>query len=271
MPKIVNIPSKKHEAIEANNSPALLPKITERQAKILAALVREYSNGAQPVGSEELNDKYRFNVSSATIRNEMMCLEKLGFIEQPHTSAGRIPTDAGYRYFINELMKRLEFSAKEQRQLQDQLHQLQKQYQDLGKSITKLLAQKTDQAAFALFPDENSSAGVSNILKSQAFDKAGMVEVVQFFENIDEYSDKMLIELLEEKSEAIIGKENNLPQISNYSLIVSKVILPDGKKGVIGILGPKSMRYEKNMTIVEYVAKLLSSGLLLVLLMNIKL
>jgi transcriptional regulator of heat shock response len=242
---------------------------TVRQAQLLAAIVTEYSNIGQPVGSQEINKKYHFNISPATIRNEMMVLEKNGFIEQPHTSAGRVPTDRGYRYFVNELMKRFDLSLKEQRALREQLIHLQEQHNELGRNIAKLLANKTDQAAFALLPDATGSAGFSNIIEHSSGDPEKLAEVARFFDNIEQYSERMLTNLLEEKSEAMIGKENALPAVSNYTLIISQVTLKSGKKGVIGIVGPKSMRYDKNMTVVEYIAKLLSSGLLLALIIKI--
>ncbi len=245
------------------------PKLlTQRQAKILAAIVKEYSQTAQPVGSEDVNSKYGFGVSSATIRNEMMALEDMGYIEQPHTSAGRIPTDFGYRYFVNELMKRFELSLQQQQFLKEQVLSLQKAHQDIGRSIAKLLASQTDQAAFALLPDETSATGLANILSQPGADKKSMVEVAEFFDNIDGYSNKMLTDFLKSRPEALIGKEHRLPQIANYSLIVSKVALPSGKQGIIGIIGPKSMRYDKNMTLIEYVAKILSGGALLMLLIR---
>lgn len=244
-------------------------QISLRQAKLLAAIVKEYSNSAQPIGSEEINQKYKFGISSATIRNEMMALEKMGYIEQPHTSAGRVPTDLGYRYFINELMKRFELSLKEQQILRQELLSYQERAQELSRGIAKLLADKTDQAAFALLPEETSATGLSNILQRSNLDKKGMVEVVQFFEDIDEYADQMLTNFFKEKPEALIGKEHQLVPLQNYSLIVSKVDLPSGKKGLIGILGPKSMRYDKNMSLVEYVAKFLSSGGALLLLIHV--
>jgi transcriptional regulator of heat shock response len=247
----------------------LKTELTPRRAKILAAIVREYSNSAQPVGSEEITQKYKFDLSSATIRNEMMALERMGYIIQPHTSAGRIPTDTGYRYFVNELMKRFELTLKEQQGLKEQLVLLQKQHQELGRNIAKLLASRTDQAAFALLPDETSAAGISNILQHPNLSKSDVVDVAEFFDNIDEYGDKMLTRFFEEKPEALIGfEEHDLPQMANYSLIVSRVKLPAGKKGLIGIVGPKSMRYDKNITLVEYISKLLSAGTLILLLIK---
>jgi|SRR5579872_2464844 len=241
--------------------------LSERQAKILAAIVKEYSNSGSPVGSEEIQDKYNFDISSATIRNEMAALEKARFIEQPHTSAGRIPTDSGYRYFVNELMKRFEISLKEQKLLRQQLLELQTEHQEFGKKIARLLASKTEQAAFALLPEEAAAAGLSNILQS-AEDKQGMIDVAEFFENIDEHAGRMLIKFFTDRPETLIGSEHHLPQISDYSMIVSKFRLPDGQKGLIGIIGPKSMRYDKNISMVEYFTKFLSSGLAIALLIH---
>ena len=128
-----------------------MQEITQRQAKILAAIVKEYSTSGQPVASEELSDDYGFAVSAATIRNEMQALEKIGYIYQPHTSAGRIPTDEGFRFFVNKLMKHLELSQIEQKKLQTELRNLQKQYLELGQSLTKLLAREGQGAAFRVW------------------------------------------------------------------------------------------------------------------------
>src|SRR3989344_8838068 len=139
-------------------------EITQRQAQILAAIVKEYSQKGEPVGSEELTDKYHFELSPATIRNEMQALERLGFVMQPHTSAGRVPTDRGYRYFVNKLMGHLQLKASEQERLRAELHRLQKQYLELGKSITKLLADQAQGAAFALLPQSVSTSGLSRVI-----------------------------------------------------------------------------------------------------------
>jgi transcriptional regulator of heat shock response len=247
---------------------------TYRQAQILAAIVREYSSLAEPVGSAEITEKYKLKVSPATIRNEMAALERAGLIEQPHTSAGRVPTDRGYRYFVNELMHHVAISAKEQQELRGQLLKLQDQNkllgQEISKSLARLIADKTDQAAFTLLPEENSAAGLTNIFMHPNAEKKELLGVVEFFENIDEYSDKMLAKFLKDSPETLIGQEHNLPQISNYSMVVSKVKLPSGKEGIIGIVGPKSMKYEKNISLLEYIAKLLSGGLLLILITHIK-
>src|SRR3989344_5770294 len=140
-----------------------------RKQKILAAIVKEYSETAEPVGSSELVDKYNLKVSPATIRNDMAELEKEGFISQPHKSAGRVPTDKGYRFFVNELMRRFELSEKERRMLREQLVMLKSEHEELGRNISKLLSQVSGQAAFALLPHESSTIGLSKILDEPEF------------------------------------------------------------------------------------------------------
>ena len=87
-------------------------ELSQRQAKILAAIVKENCESGQPVASNDLVEKYNFNVSSPTIRNEMQILEKNGYIQQPHTSAGRVPSDKGFRYFVNQLMDRVKLTIR---------------------------------------------------------------------------------------------------------------------------------------------------------------
>lgn len=240
-----------------------------RQQKILAAIVKEYSDTANPVGSKELVDKYHFQESSATIRNEMAALEKTGFIMQPHKSAGRVPTDKGYRFFVNELMRRFELSEKERRMLKTELVKLHHQHEQLGRSISNLLSQVSGSAAFALLPNQSASTGLSHIIGDPEFtDPKTMKQVAQLLENIDQTATKFT-KKNELTAEAIIGGESPVPVPKNLSLVVSNVKMKDGKKGVIGIIGPKRMSYAKNLSIIEYLAKLISGAAVIILVIKI--
>ena len=242
-------------------------EISARQGKILAAIVKEYSQTGEPVGSSVLLEKYNFEVSSATVRNEMQALEKLNLITHPHTSAGRIPTDAGYRYFVNKLMKHLELSQAEQQKLQTELKVLQKQYIELGQSLTKLLASQTQGAAFALLPGATSTTGLSNVIE-QGMNNAEIKEVARFLENIAEYGRGLAGKDLEEVK-TYIGREAPVPIAKDLSLVVTRVDLPRGGKGIVGIIGPKRMKYARNMSLLEYVKKLLTSGLVLLIILHV--
>lgn len=246
------------------------PEITSRQAKILAAIVKENCDTGVPVASKDLVDKDYFDLSGASIRNEMQVLEKLGYIKQPHTSAGRVPTDMGFRYFVSELMERVKLSMKEQDHLRKEVLKLQAVNVEIGRRLAKLLAESSEQASFTLLPGQSSAVGMANILDNPALPPEDAKEIARFFDNIDEHADQMIKDYADGSPKAVIGKEIQLSEKSDYSMIVSGLQLPSGKKGVIGLIGPKNMKYEKNMGLMEYIAKLIGGGAAVMILMLIK-
>jgi heat-inducible transcriptional repressor len=100
-----------------------MPELTERQKTLLLLLIRDYIESAQPVGSKRLAEHYQINLSSATIRNEMAALIEMGYLRQPHTSAGRVPTEEGYRYFVSQMMNKAELPEAVQATIAHQFHQ----------------------------------------------------------------------------------------------------------------------------------------------------
>lgn len=243
-------------------------EITHRQAKILAAIVKENCDTCEPVASAYLAQKYHFGVSSPTIRNEMQILEKLGYISQPHTSSGRVPTDKGFRFFVNELMDKVKLTLKERESLKKEMLKLQMAHMELGRRLAKLLSDQSQEASFAIFPEETapggrqvSTVGISNILDNPALPAEDAKEIAKFFDDIDQYAEKMISDYGSEKNpQTFIGKELTLSKKSDYSMIVSGLTLPSGKKGVIGLIGPKSMKYQKNLNLMEYISKLLGGS-----------
>lgn len=97
--------------------------LTERQKTLLLLIIRDHIESAQPIGSKRLVDHYHLNLSSATIRNEMSALTEMGYLRQPHTSAGRVPTEAGYRYFVSQMMDQAVLPETVQRTISHQFHQ----------------------------------------------------------------------------------------------------------------------------------------------------
>lgn len=125
-------------------------ELTERKKKILRAVVESYIETAEPVGSKTLLESTGLDVSSATVRNELADLTELGYLEQPHTSAGRIPSPKGYRLYVNELMEQQRLSMEETRQINEAL---QLKMQELDKVIDqagRMVSQLTNYPAFAL-------------------------------------------------------------------------------------------------------------------------
>jgi transcriptional regulator of heat shock response len=236
-----------------------------RLQKILAAIVKEYSETAEPVGSQDLVEKYRLNFSPATIRNEMAELEEMGYISQPHKSAGRVPTDKGYRFFVNELMQRFELSERERRMLRGELLKLQSEHEQIGRSISQLISEVSGQAAFTLLPNETSSMGLGHIISDPDLSDAKTIKgVAELFDHIDQHASKLLKQA-EGQPEAFIGGEVPMPVPNNLSMVVSNIKLKNGKRGVIGIVGPKRMSYAKNLSILEYLAKLIAGSAVIIM------
>src|SRR5918912_2736974 len=121
--------------------------LSQRKQEILRALVEEYIYTATPVASETLVRKYRLPFSSATVRNELAGLEEAHLIYQPHTSAGRVPTDLGYRYFVEHLMQESALSLEEQRLIRHQFYQVQDQLDQWVRLTASVMARLLHSAA----------------------------------------------------------------------------------------------------------------------------
>ena len=124
--------------------------ISERKKRILAAVVDEYIRTAEPVGSKHLAENAGLGCSSATIRNELAELVALGYLEQPHTSAGRVPTPMGYRLYVNELMQKQKYSLEETEEINRRLNAKLQELDDTISSISRLASQITNYPALAL-------------------------------------------------------------------------------------------------------------------------
>jgi len=240
----------------------------ERKEAILGAIVKEYVKTAAPVGSSVLVNKYRLNLSPATIRNEMKELEVGGYIFQPYTSAGRVPTDKGYRYFVDTLMQERELGHNEQRAMQTELLKLKVENNRMAKTVAKMLAHMSQNLAFSGLVDEESvwDFGMTKLLQQPEFKESDQIcQIATLLEYIDENIDKLSDNVQSKSVDIYIGDENPLGKVEHCSMIVSGIQFPSGEKGVIAVVGPKRMRYAKNVSLIKYVKKLLGSGLILLI------
>jgi heat-inducible transcriptional repressor len=240
----------------------MLP-IDPRKEKILNAIIQHFIGTAEPVGSKTVLVKYNLSVSPATIRNDMAFLENEGLITQPHTSAGRIPTEKGYRMYVEKLVdyKKAERLAKENlRKLKVDLKKRRAQ-QRVYEAVS-ILAQAMPNVSFASIPENRRTfyLGVSNMLRQPEFLNSPM-NASQVMEVLEE--GVYLLETLdsldfEEKPRIFIGKENIIPQIESCSLIVAKYNI-DGFEGYLGLLGPTRMPYAFNFATLKEVLKMLEN------------
>jgi heat-inducible transcriptional repressor len=131
-------------------------ELDKRKAFILATVVYEYIATAEPVGSNTLNQKYNLGVSSATIRNELAELEAGGYLVQPHTSAGRIPSDAGYRTYVDRLMKPEALPSDDARRIRDGYREASRELSEVIEQTTRLLSGMSKNLAFAIAPSRDT-------------------------------------------------------------------------------------------------------------------
>jgi heat-inducible transcriptional repressor len=132
--------------------------LDKRKAYILATVVYEYIATAEPVGSQTLTQKYNLGISSATVRNEMAELEAGGYLVQPHTSAGRIPSDAGYRTYVDELMQPEELGLEERRRIREELGEATRELDEIIDHTTRLLGRLSNNLAFVTKPQQEAQS-----------------------------------------------------------------------------------------------------------------
>ncbi len=129
-------------------------EMDSRKQKILEAVVLDYIKTAEPVGSRTISKKYNLGVSSATIRNEMADLEEMGLIEQPHTSAGRIPSNAGYRYYVDYLINKDSIKAEAREYLAKAIQDKSRQVEEVVEDTLKMLSSATSYTSLMLISNE---------------------------------------------------------------------------------------------------------------------
>ena len=233
--------------------------ITERQGEILKSVVQEYIRSAQPVSSQLLEKKHRFGICPATIRIEMQKLIDVGFLCQPHVSAGRVPTDKGYRFFVDELLKKGfeniegEFEIDWEKEIKDSLKFTQ--------TITKLLASESSNLALGYGADEEIlwKEGWREILQEPEFAQVGLAS--RFAQMLDDFekSIKNLLADFPSEIRVYIGKENPFSRTRDFSIITARCRFPKNQKGVLTILGPKRMAYDRNINLIDTAIKLLEN------------
>lgn len=229
-------------------------ELDERKKKILEIIVREYLHTAEPVGSRTIWRDYLPDLSPATIRNEMADLEALGFIVQPHTSAGRIPTDLGYRYYINFIMKSHKLTAKEDEVIKEGLKEIHNDIEEALHQTLKILSHLLEYASVVATLDKKRvySGGFSHLLKQPEF--SDMNYTRHFMQTIEE--EDLMVEMVREytteKGITIkIGSENTFKEVKNCSVVMSPYKIKDEAEGGIGIIGPTRMSYAKITSILE--------------------
>lgn len=233
--------------------------MTERQTLILNAIVEQYAEVASPVGSSLLAKV--FDVSSATIRAEMAELEKMGLIMQPHTSAGRIPTDKGYRFYVNHLSEQPAVGSPERR-----AERVLTARVGTGglpeptiRNAVDSLVELTHNLGLATIGNQLYMSGLSNLFGQPEFMQKGQVQqVAQLLDNLEPW----LREAAPNKPLSVyIGSENPIGRSAGVSLIISRFRSPYSERSYIGTLGPTRQSYREVMQYVRHTGQALEEAL----------
>lgn len=229
--------------------------------QILAAIIEQYAEVASPVGSVTLAKL--FGVSSATIRSEMVRLEEMGLITQPHTSAGRIPTDQGYRFYVNQLN---EAYADESPRLDRSARAIEARVSGAGdradraiRSAVDSLVDLTQNLGLATIGDELYMNGIGNLFSQPEFLGGNHVQAVaRLLDNLEPWLREAAPN---EPLNVYIGSENPIGKSSGVTLIVSRFRSPYSDRSYIGVLGPTRQSYGRVMRLVRHAGKMLEEVL----------
>jgi transcriptional regulator of heat shock response len=227
--------------------------MNERQTSILAIIIREHIRSSQPVGSSVIVEKYGLRFSPATVRNDMAELEDEGYIIQPHISAGRVPSEKGYKEYLKAVKPK-----KIQKKESDEFSEL---LEDGGlsslKEAAKFLSRLSGQAVFWVFQKDNLFyTGISNLLSQPEFSRTNAVyNISVIIDQADEVINSVFDDF-DNTTKIFIGSEN--PFGSYCGSIISKYS-HNGQDGMIGLLGPMRMDYERNLGLIEYLAEKIGS------------
>ncbi|OIO52567.1 hypothetical protein COT40_02230 [Candidatus Peregrinibacteria bacterium CG08_land_8_20_14_0_20_41_10] len=226
----------------------------ERRFLILKAIVESFVLSAQPVSSKYLRAKFDLDVSPATIRNEMAFLEKMGLVFHPHTSAGRIPTEQGFRMFVDELMEKPATVFQQRQKAIAELHKLATE--ERLRQVVALLARVCNNVSFAVLPDKKKTyyLGLANMLQKPEFQRAlEAYSVVKILEDPYAFAELLKSLPIDEKIRVFLGRENIIPEISSCGMIVTTYQVSGYGNGYLGILGPMRMNYAYNIGALEHV------------------
>ena len=226
--------------------------ISDRKKFLLETIIKEYVKTAQPVSSGVLVDKYKLDISPATVRNEMMELEEEGYIHQPHTSSGRVPTEDAYVLVLGDWL-----NVKKKKELKDTetnlLNKLFSNDEAAFRQTAKAIAEMANGAVYwAFHKNDLYYTGLSNLFSQPEFKQAETVyDVSVIIDRMEEIIDGIFEELAEGE-QVLVGSKNPFGDFLSTVLVKYK---NNNQTGVFGILGPLRMDYNRNLALVEFIKK----------------
>lgn len=237
----------------------LMHDLTQRQVEVLRSLIEEYIETAGAVGSETLEKKHNLSASPATIRNEMVRLTELGYLKKPHTSAGRIPTSEGMKFYVKQLMREKELSVAEEVAVKEKMWDHREKTPKFMRELTKILAEKTKTLAVCTTEDGDFyCAGYPYILDMpECYDidvTKGLLSAIDEHDNFH----SLFATILEDDDVHILLGDDLGPKLKGpYGFVFTHYETPLHMAGEIGVLGPARLRYTSIVPTVRYFGELI--------------
>jgi len=236
-----------------------MDNLTQRQLLILKHIVEEYIDSAEAVGSGTLEKKFpNLGISPATIRNEMSDLTKLGFLKQPHTSSGRVPTPLALKLYVNSLMKMKDLSVTDEVEIKAKVWDFKDHQEKALREATKQLAYHTKELAIATDNDGNIYySGTANILDMPEFFDIDLTRTVLSMLDEFEYFNKIFSQTDEEGIHILLGADLGPEYLESCGLVFTKFGVNQEFGGTIGVIGPYRCDYPVVIPTVSYFGKLM--------------
>lgn len=232
--------------------------LTDRQVSLLKAVIEDYIESAEPVGSQHLVKNKAIDVSPATVRNEMARLMQKGYLEMPHTSSGRIPTTLGLRFYVNSLMEEEDLPVLQEVSLKQKLWEERQNFEKLLKQASLALSEATKGLSVITTDDGHLFyAGSVNLLDHPEFYDIDVTRAILHL--LDNHS--LISEIIskaggDQEAYIMIGEELELSNLKTCGFVFSRYTTGD-KSGIVGILGPARMPYSKIIPVIKYVKNLI--------------
>lgn len=235
--------------------------LTERQKAILMAVIKEFMQEASEVGSLALLEKYNLGVSSATIRNEMVRLMRLGLLEKSHISSGRLPTDQALRLYVTKYLDSKGLNPLVTVEIRQEIFRDRFSKDTVVRSILKVLSKESEALVFVILDEDIQSYGMSNLLRYEEFRDIEKIETV-----VNILEDQTFLRNLAEKYSGsgvslLIGEESGVDNLADCAIAFTKIPFWEKERSYVGIIGSKRMDYGKVLPALNEVKKALENSM----------
>ena len=218
-------------------------ELTERQKEILSAVIHEFMEEAEEVGSLSLVEKYDLGVSSATIRNEMVKLMGLGLLEKSHISSGRLPTDQALRLYVTNFVGRGELNPMISVEIRQGIYRDRFDKEIVIKSVLEILSKETEGLVFLILDNQIRYFGVSQLFKYSEFKEIEKLKTIINILEDDTYLRNLVSKFSSSGVSLLIGGEVGVKDLSDCALAFIQIPFWDQNQVFVGVIGSKRMDY----------------------------